>query len=103
MDGKHFQKREEDFHCGQCGYFVIGNGYTNHCPKCLYSRHVDVFPGDRGETCEGMMEPIFLEKDGNGQKLTHRCLLCGITKKNKVNEEDDFSALIRLAKKIAER
>ena len=31
--------------------------YTNHCPRCLYSKHVDINPGDRAEQCDGMMEP----------------------------------------------
>ena len=98
--GKHFQRRKENFYCGQCGYFVEGNGYTNHCPKCLYSKHVDVFPGDRAENCQGLMKPIYLEKDRSDQKLTHRCVICGFTKKNKVNERDDFVVLLKLAQKI---
>ena len=101
--GKLFQKRTEDFRCGHCGYFVEGDGYTNHCPKCLYSKHVDVFPGDRAEACQGLMEPIFLEQDKQSQKLTHRCSVCGFTKKNKVNIEDDFAALLELARQIASR
>ncbi|HQY53570.1 MAG TPA: RNHCP domain-containing protein [Ignavibacteria bacterium] len=39
MDRK-FQKRTEDFTCGNCGCKVTGDGYTNHCPECLYRMHV---------------------------------------------------------------
>ncbi|GIW69886.1 MAG: hypothetical protein KatS3mg101_0633 [Patescibacteria group bacterium] len=59
---KLFQKKKENFICKNCGYFVIGNGYTNHCPRCLYSEHVDINPGDRANTCEGLMEPVGIAK-----------------------------------------
>ena len=55
---KGFTKTVEDFNCAHCGAVVHGNGYTNHCPHCLYSRHVDNNPGDRLATCGGMMRPI---------------------------------------------
>ncbi|MEK7158524.1 MAG: RNHCP domain-containing protein, partial [Patescibacteria group bacterium] len=42
-----FQRRVEDFTCESCGAQVTGDGYTNHCPQCLVSKHVDVYPGDR--------------------------------------------------------
>lgn len=98
---KTFQKRKEDFICARCGYSVTGDGYTNHCPRCLYSRHLDIHPGDRAATCGGLMEPVFLESTKSVRKLTHRCLACGYEKKNKVNEEDNFEALIAVAKKSA--
>lgn len=100
--GKHFQRREEDFLCGHCNTPVTGDGYTNHCPQCLWSKHVDVYPGDRLEKCGGMMEPILLEYAGKEQKLTHQCVLCGYKKRNRVQEDDNLSMLIHLAKKIAD-
>lgn len=96
---KVFQRRKEDFQCEQCGFFVTGTGYTNHCPRCLYGKHVDVFPGDRAETCGGLMEPIQYEKNNGQEKLTHRCLRCGKVRKNKVQKEDDFEVLLALAQK----
>lgn len=98
---KTFQKRTENFCCGQCGKKVQGNGYTNHCPRCLYGKHVDIHPGDRAERCGGLMEPIFLEKDNGEEKLTHRCVLCGYEKKNKTAENDDFEALLALSRRLA--
>jgi hypothetical protein len=53
-----FKKTKEDFVCEHCGKPVVGNGYTNHCPECLWSKHVDVNPGDRAATCLGLMEPV---------------------------------------------
>jgi len=60
--GKKFQRQKEDFVCGECGTTVSGTGYTNHCPQCLWSMHVDVNPGDRAAACGGMMEPKKVEK-----------------------------------------
>lgn len=98
--GKVFQKKEENFHCGHCGAFVVGNGYTNHCPKCLYSAHVDIFPGDRLENCGGLMKPVFLEKENGEEKLIQECEKCGFTRKNKVSKEDDFEALLALVRAV---
>ena len=36
-----FIRKTEDFICENCGAVVVGNGYTNHCPACLYSKHVE--------------------------------------------------------------
>lgn len=99
--GKIFQKRKEDFVCEHCGARVVGDGYTNHCPQCLYSKHVDVFPGDRQEACGGLMEPIGYEKEKNQERLSYRCVRCGKKGKNKVQEEDDFEAILAVARKRA--
>ena len=58
---KNFQKKVEDFVCEHCQTKNQEDGYTNHCPNCLWSRHVDINPGDRAEKCGGMMEPIDFE------------------------------------------
>ena len=55
---KRFTRTIENFTCGICGTEVKGSGYTDHCPKCLWSEHVDIFPGDRKAECGGLMEPI---------------------------------------------
>ncbi|MCQ2741057.1 MAG: RNHCP domain-containing protein [Alphaproteobacteria bacterium] len=95
---RQFQRKKEDFICEHCGTEVHGNGYTNHCPNCLYSKHVDINPGDRAETCGGLMEPIDLElKDGN-YIIIHRCQKCGFTRRNKISSDDNFEAVLALAK-----
>lgn len=99
---KLFQKNVEDFTCGRCSFFVEGSGYTNHCPKCLWSKHVDVNPGDRLEKCGGMMEPVFVEKGSEGYDIIHICVLCGKKRSNKASELDDFETLIGVAKRVAE-
>lgn len=96
---KKFQRTKEDFTCGQCGYFVEGNGYTNHCPKCLWCKHVDINPGDRAAECGGMMEPVGFEFHAGRYVVEHVCVQCGFRRKNKLSESDDISALAVLSKK----
>ncbi len=94
---KKFTRTTEDFTCDRCGTFVEGDGYTNHCPQCLWSKHVDVHPGDRAATCGGPMEPVELEVRNGTEAIVQRCLLCGHTRKNKRQEEDSVEALIALS------
>ncbi|MDP3957784.1 MAG: RNHCP domain-containing protein [bacterium] len=98
---KKFQRQKEDFRCERCASAISGDGYTNHCSKCLYSKHVDIFPGDRAAECGGMMEPVALSHEGKSNKITHRCLACGYEKKNKVAENDNFEALLALSRRLA--
>ncbi|MBQ9235456.1 MAG: RNHCP domain-containing protein [Alphaproteobacteria bacterium] len=95
---KRFSRRKEDFVCEHCGAEVSGSGYTNHCPKCLYSKHVDVMPGDRAEECHGMMRPIGIEMTRDGYIIEHQCEKCGVVKRNKANENDNFEELLHLAR-----
>ena len=94
---KLFQRRKENFICGNCGFKVTGTGYTNHCPKCLYSKHVDIKPGDRLEICQGLMKPIGIELDHGEYVILHKCLNCKIIRKNKTNPADDPKQLTNLA------
>ena len=95
---KQFTRTIEDFTCENCGTKVQGNGYTNHCPKCLWSKHVDINPGDRLNICGGMMKPVAVELDHGEYVLTHRCEICGATKRNKTLPTDNFDAIITLSK-----
>ena len=98
---KNFTKIVENFICENCGYEVEGDGYTNHCPKCFYSKHVDINPGDRACNCEGLMKPVeILQKNGEFVIL-HKCLRCGFERKNKVTDRDDINELFKLARNIA--
>ncbi len=91
---ENFIKNKEDFTCGQCGAFVLGNGYTNHCPDCLWSRHVDINPGDRLEHCRGMMKPVGIEIKNRKTVVVHKCEKCGSLKKNRVAENDNQQNII---------
>ena len=94
---KSFTKTVEDFNCAHCGAVVHGNGYTNHCPHCLYSRHVDNNPGDRLATCGGMMRPISVELSGDKYIITHKCEICGKTKRQHTSENDSIDAIISVS------
>lgn len=94
---KKFTKRIENFTCAHCGAEVLGNGYTNHCPKCLWSKHVDNNPGDRQSSCGGMMRPISIEQSGDKFTITHKCEKCGKTIKQHSAENDDIETIISIS------
>ena len=100
---KIFQKKVEDFICEMCGEKIKGDGYTNHCPKCLWSKHVDINPGDRSSDCGGMMKPIKVEIEKGNYLLTHHCEKCDFERRKKVEREDNFDEVLKLAKNIAEK
>ena len=75
---------------------MVGSGFTDHCPKCLWSRHLDVNPGDREAICKGMMEPISVEKRGDGYVVHYRCQKCNYLYQVKAAENDDFERIIKL-------
>ena len=93
---KKFTRTIEDFVCEHCGREVEGTGYTNHCPACLWSKHVDKNPGDRLEACGGMMEPVRKEKEGKDFMITHRCVKCGFERRNRFGEGDSFETLLKI-------
>ncbi len=77
-----------------CGTSVKGTGYTNHCPNCLWSTHVDINPGDRASGCKGLMKPhsVVYER-GDNYTIIHKCLKCGETKRVRARPDDRRDAL----------
>ena len=99
---KKFTKIEEEFICDFCGKKVEKLGYTsrNHCPHCLHSKHVDIYPGDRAEQCHGDLKPISVELNAKkGYVIVFRCEKCGAIRKNKAAEDDNMDLLIDLSSK----
>lgn len=96
-----FQRTVEDFVCERCGAPNTGDGYTNHCGKCLYSKHVDVHPGDRASACGGLMRPVDVLRSGGRWKLVHECERCGFRRANRVRE-DETDAVIGVMRLLAE-
>jgi hypothetical protein len=99
---KKFQRTVENFRCGNCGRAVTGDGYTNHCPDCLHSLHVDVNPGDRAEDCQGLMAPVDYEVKGTEYVIVHRCTVCGFLRRTRMRREDNMDALLGLARARAD-
>lgn len=88
-------KKNEGFTCENCGNLVppAGKGKCrNHCNKCLYSKHVDIEPGDRRHHCRGLMEPEKLEKRKDVWYILHRCYKCGVKRWNKILEDDTIDS-----------
>lgn len=94
---KSFTKNIEDFTCAHCGADVVGTGYTNHCPKCLWSRDVDINPGDRASNCGGMMKPVSIETVRDGFIITHRCEKCGKIRRQRTSDNDSMDTIIAIS------
>lgn len=97
MTVARFTRNKEDFTCAVCGQEVKGNGYTNHCPNCLSSLHVDINPGDRACTCKGVMLAVELEHKNGKDFILHRCEKCGFERKNQTASNDNFNAILALS------
>ena len=90
--------RQEPFDCEHCAEHVeplTDGSYRNHCPKCLWSKHVDdKGPGDRQSTCQGMMKPIGVDHAAKkGWMIVHLCEACGKKIPNKAACDDDLTVL----------
>jgi hypothetical protein len=105
-----YPQREQEFicvHCQQlvtCNPIVAGVQNRNHCPCCLWSRHLDWrTPGDRLSPCRQAMEPVGLTTkrgknkyggERNGElMLIHRCG-CGAVVINRIAADDHQRSLI---------
>ncbi len=100
-----FIAREEPFVCGRCGKNVhpLGKGsYRNHCPFCLWSKHVDdEGPGDRASACNGLEQPMGVDfRSKKGWIILHVCTKCGKTIRNKAAPDDDQEILSTLRPQI---
>ena len=103
---------KDDFICSHCrgqvkANFSVGTKNRNHCPKCLFSLHVDNAPGDRKADCGGDMKPIgltFKEEglDKYGKKvqgeimLIHKCDKCGKININRIAGDDDSDEILKI-------
>lgn len=94
--GRRFTRTVGDFVCENCNTSVKGNGYTDHCPCCLYSKHVDINPGDRDCDCQGLMEPVAVEIKRGEYRIHYKCLDCGYTHQVRSSSEDSFEAILSL-------
>ena len=107
---------KDKFICENCHRPVslkaLGTAHRNHCPFCLYSKHVDEKnSGDRKSLCGGLMEPVGLtfkhegidkftgeEKQGE-LMVVHRCLGCGKISLNRIAGDDEPEAILQVFKK----
>ncbi|HKX24282.1 MAG TPA: RNHCP domain-containing protein [Candidatus Saccharimonadales bacterium] len=101
----HREQKSGGFRCSHCREWVVinpmmGTSNRNHCPLCLWSRHVDIKTGDREATCRGGMEPIglTLKHEGFGRMgelmVLHECRGCGKLSINRIARDDDEHELM---------
>ena len=96
---KKFNMIDESFVCGNCGKNVEKLNYTarDHCPYCLYSKHVDINPGDRANDCQGLLKPIGIERFKDTYKIIYKCIKCNKNHKNIIAKDDDINIIIELS------
>ncbi|MBX3361401.1 MAG: RNHCP domain-containing protein [Phycisphaeraceae bacterium] len=100
----HKSRPDSGFTCIVCSFQVSqsawGTRHRNHCPHCLWSRHLDDEPGDRRCPCREPMEPIAIEVRKDGEwSIVHRCAGCGTLRTNRIAGDDHELALLALALK----
>lgn len=104
MESKRFTKNDSGFICQNCGKEVepLGSSSRNHCPFCLCSIHIDIMPGDRKNTCLGILDPIKAEiHPKKGYVIVHKCRKCGEIRRNRAANDakiqpDDIDLIIKL-------
>src|SRR5690606_14620253 len=88
----------------------IGTHNRNHCPHCLWSKHLDLDKlGDRKSTCQNGMEPIALAFKEEGEDryasqnrkvgelmLVHECVADGQLRINRIAADDNQDQLIEV-------
>ena len=96
---KKFQERDESFICEHCQKKVNPLVYSSrdHCPYCLYSKHVDINPGDRKNSCKGLLKPIEIEKFKDTYKIIYECEKCKEKHKNIIAKDDDIDIIIQIS------
>ena len=99
---KRFNMKDESFICKNCKNLVKKLEYSarDPCPNCLYSMHVDINPGDRLNTCMGLLKPIGIEKYRDTYKIIYKCLKCGEIHKNIMANDDNMDLIIELSRQI---
>jgi hypothetical protein len=102
-----------DFKCQHCGAYVsaaralAGVANRNHCPYCLWSRHLDLFDaGDRLAACKAPMRPVGLTIKNSRNKyariesgelmLVHLCTDCERISINRIAADDVPQAIMEV-------
>lgn len=102
---RYRQEASGGFKCRHChayvcaDYLISGVQKRNHCPYCLWSRHVDLFrAGDRLAACKAQMRPVGLTvkktvkkygSDTLGELMViHLCTDCSKVSINRIAADD---------------
>lgn len=97
---KLFTENDNEFICEKCNKKVDKLLYSSrdHCPYCLYSKHVDINPGDRLNSCRGLLKPIGIEKYKSTYKIIYICEKCREKHKNIMAKDDNMDKIIEISK-----
>jgi hypothetical protein len=102
-----------DFNCIHCHAYVTTSSFIsgvhnrNHCPYCLWSKHLDLYQaGDRLSACRSGMQPVGLTVKRTWKKydpvwggelmIIHRCAECGQISINRIAADDDPDRLLEI-------
>lgn len=102
-----------DFKCIHCHAYVTTNSIVsgvrnrNHCPYCLWSKHLDLYrPGDRLSACRSGMQPVGLTLKRSWKKydpgwegevmVIHHCIECGRFSINRIAADDDPDRILEI-------
>jgi len=112
-----WQRRQEQdaegFRCAHCQVYVSANlrlagvQHRNHCPYCLWSRHLDCLAaGDRLSACREKMKPVglalkispkkYASPNGGELMLVHECQGCGKISANRIAADDQAEAILEV-------
>ena len=106
LEEKRFKILNEQFVCENCGADVPKTAQTtprDHCPACLWSKHIDINPGDRKNPCKGMLKPVGAKVHAKKKYIiVYECEKCGkrVQAKAILNDEnavDDMDLIIELS------
>jgi len=106
--------KSQFFECLNCHKQIknsaLGTANRNHCPECLWSKHVDLnISGDRESKCLQAMKPMGLTfkregldkwgKEKQGElMLVHQCCGCNKVSINRIAGDDDPSEILKILK-----
>ena len=100
-----FKMINDSFECENCHKQITKHpegSARNHCPFCLYSKHLDdKFPGDRNSKCLWIMKPIDIDfKKNKWNMIKHKCIKCWKEILNKVAPDDAFLEFVQKRNKM---
>ncbi len=110
---RYYLDINSDFKCLHCRNDVsaeallAGVQNRNHCPYCLWSRHLDLFrAGDRLAACKAPMRPLGLTLKRSRNKyasaahgelmLVRQCVDCGRVSINRIAADDVPEAILEV-------
>ena len=109
----NYNPHNRDFQCVHCrrsvsaDWLMAGVKNRNHCPYCMWSRHLDLYEaGDRLSACKMAMQPAALTLKKTNKKygvtaagelmLVHLCTDCGKVSINRIAADDDLDTVLRI-------